>query len=197
MARCRNAVAVDGEGNVVAAGFIVNAEIASGGPGGIMFARPFTVIKFNGATGQSLAPGHQGSTTSPFFAAGATAVALDARGNVVAAGSTSRDFTVVKFSRKLTTVDFDGDGSTDITVYRDGMWYVIRSLDSEQTPVGWGGLSQDIAVPWDYDGDGKIDQAVYRDGVWWILRLSDGCDTGINWGLYEPILVGRYRLFYC
>ena len=63
MARCRNAVAVDGEGNVVAAGFIVNAEIASGGPGGIMFARPFTVIKFNGATGQS--SGARLSTTPP------------------------------------------------------------------------------------------------------------------------------------
>ena len=95
-------------------------------------------------------------------------MALDPRRNVVAADSTSHDFTVVKFSRKLTTVDFDGDGSTDITVYRDGMWYVIRSSDGEQTPVGWGGLSQDIAVRRDYDGDGKIDQAVYRDGVWFI-----------------------------
>ena len=94
-------------------------------------------------------------------------------------------------SHRASSLDFDYDGRTDITVYRDGMWYVIRSSDGEQTPVGWGGLSQDIAVPWDYDGDGKIDQAVYRDGVWWTLRLSDGCDTGINWGLYEPILVGR------
>ena len=59
-------------------------------------------------------------------------------------------------------IDFDGDGTSDITVYRDGIWYVIRSSDGEQTSVGWGGAPQDIRVPADYDGDGKTDIAVYR-----------------------------------
>jgi hypothetical protein len=79
-------------------------------------------------------------------------------------------------------IDFDGDGKSDITVYRDGIWYVIRSSDGEQTSVGWGGAPQDKPVPADYDGDGKVDQAVYRDGTWFILRSSDGSVRGIPWG---------------
>src|SRR5262245_54782632 len=53
--------------------------------------------------------------------------------------------------------DFDGDGKSDITVYRSGIWYVIRSSNSAPTAVGWGGAPQDIPVPGDYDGDGKTD----------------------------------------
>jgi hypothetical protein len=52
-------------------------------------------------------------------------------------------------------VDFDGDGTSDITVYRDGMWYVARSTDGGQTAVGWGGAPQDKPLPADYDGTGR------------------------------------------
>jgi hypothetical protein len=79
-------------------------------------------------------------------------------------------------------MDVDGDGKSDITVYRDGVWYVIRSSDGIQTAVGWGGPPQDKPLPGDYDGDGKVDQAVYRDGVWFILRSSDGGGAVIEWG---------------
>src|SRR5262249_15954688 len=51
------------------------------------------------------------------------------------------------------------DGRTDIAVYRNGIWYVLRSSDGVQTAVAWGGAPQDIPVPGDYDGDGKTDQA--------------------------------------
>src|SRR5262249_53329095 len=69
---------------------------------------------------------------------------------------------------------FDGDGRSDITAYRDGIWYVLRSSDSGVTATEWGGLVQDIPVPQDYDGDGEVHVAVYRDGTWYILRSSDG-----------------------
>ena len=77
--------------------------------------------------------------------------------------------------------DYDGDGKTDVAVYRDGAWFIQRSSDRVQTAVGWGGLPQDIPVPADYDGDGKTDMAVYRDGNWFIRRSSDGGMIVIGW----------------
>ena len=79
-------------------------------------------------------------------------------------------------------MDFDGDGKSDQAVYRDGVWWILRSLIAGGIGVNWGGAPQDIPVPGDYDGDGKTDQAVYRDGVWWILRSSGGDGIGIGWG---------------
>jgi hypothetical protein len=79
-------------------------------------------------------------------------------------------------------IDFDGDGKTDQAVYRDGVWFILRSSDGSGMGITWGGAPQDIPVPGDYDGDGKTDQAVYRDGVWWVLRSSDGGGMGITWG---------------
>ena len=81
-----------------------------------------------------------------------------------------------------TLIDFDGDGLSDIGVYRNGVWFIRRSLDGGITAVEWGGLPQDKPVPADYDGDGKVDHAVYRDGAWFILRSSDGAQTAVGWG---------------
>ena len=78
--------------------------------------------------------------------------------------------------------DYDGDGKADIAVYREGIWYILRSSDGGVIAIGWGGLAQDIPVPRDYDGDGKTDIAVYRDGNWYIIRSSDGGVTTIGWG---------------
>ena len=82
----------------------------------------------------------------------------------------------------LVAVDFDGDGRSDVSIYREGGWHILRSSDGGVTAMGWGGLLQDIPVPADYDGDGKVDIAVYRDGIWYIIRSSDGGVTGTGWG---------------
>ena len=78
--------------------------------------------------------------------------------------------------------DYDGDGKTDIAVYRDGNWYILRSSDGAQTSVQWGGAAQDIPAAADYDGDGHSDIALYRDGIWYIVRSSDGAQLTFQWG---------------
>jgi glucose/arabinose dehydrogenase len=79
-------------------------------------------------------------------------------------------------------VDFDGDVRNDTGVYRDGIWFILRSSDGVLTAVGLGGAANDVPVPADYDGDGKADEAVYRNGIWFILRSSDGVLTAVGLG---------------
>jgi Tol biopolymer transport system component len=62
--------------------------------------------------------------------------------------------------------DFDGDGDTDVSVFRPstGTWFVRNG------PVSSFGTSGDVPVPGDYDGDGDTDIAVFRpaSGVWFV-----------------------------
>jgi hypothetical protein len=71
--------------------------------------------------------------------------------------------------------DFDGNGSTDIAVYRrsTGEWF-----GTGHATVQWGGLG-DIPVPGDYNGDGTSERAVYRPstGEWFV----NGHAT-VQWG---------------
>ncbi|MEP6463444.1 MAG: FG-GAP-like repeat-containing protein, partial [Frankiaceae bacterium] len=57
-----------------------------------------------------------------------------------------------------TVADFDGNGTTDLAVYRpgNGSWYIRNGRS-----VAWG-RSSDLPVPADYNGDGRTDIAVYR-----------------------------------
>jgi N-acetylneuraminic acid mutarotase len=78
-------------------------------------------------------------------------------------------------------LDFDGDGKSDIGVYRDGVWLILRSSDGSIVDAGWGGPSW-MPMMADYDGDGKADIAVYNaNGLWSIVRSSDGGNTLIGW----------------
>jgi hypothetical protein len=78
--------------------------------------------------------------------------------------------------------DFDGDGRTDLSVYRpsEGNWYLNRSTTGFGV-VHWG-ISTDVPVPDDYDNDGKADTAVFRNGAWFVLQSATGTVTGVNFG---------------
>lgn len=81
--------------------------------------------------------------------------------------------------------DFDGDGSTDISVFRpsDGIWYLQRSTQGFAA-INWG-ISSDKIVPADYDGDLKTDIAVFRKGensTWYILNSGTNTVRITQWG---------------
>ncbi|MGB7202943.1 MAG: FG-GAP-like repeat-containing protein [Pyrinomonadaceae bacterium] len=78
-----------------------------------------------------------------------------------------------------TKFDFDGDGRTDISIFRPtpGEWWVSRSSDGSHFAAQFG-ASTDRIAPADYDGDGKTDIAVWREApatqaAFYILNSSN------------------------
>ena len=84
------------------------------------------------------------------------------------------------FAGDRPVADFDGDGKTDLSVFRMGTWYIQRST-AGFIGVGFG-LGTDAITPGDYDGDGKADIAVFRTNTWYILKSSDGLVLTVPWG---------------
>ena len=85
--------------------------------------------------------------------------------------------------------DFDGDGQTDVSVFRrnpssfapnrgpegsTSQWWILNSSNSSNYAAAFG-QPDDIAVPADYTGDGRADIAFYRPSTsqWFILRSED------------------------
>ena len=71
--------------------------------------------------------------------------------------------------------DYDGDGKSDLAVYRAGYWSIYSLANGLILNNGgaWGGADA-LPVPGDYDGDGKSDLAVYSNGYWSIYSLANG-----------------------
>jgi 6-phosphogluconolactonase (cycloisomerase 2 family) len=73
-------------------------------------------------------------------------------------------------------LDFDGDGKTDIGIFRPGPgeWWINRSSNGSTFAVQFGAGSDHIR-PGDFTGDGKTDIALWRSttGEWFVLRSED------------------------
>ncbi len=82
------------------------------------------------------------------------------------------------------TGDHDGDGVSEIAVYKDGIWYWDTNgngvWDAGDTNYFFGGPGY-TPVTGDWDGDGNTDIGVYIDGIWLMDMNGNGLwDDGID-----------------
>lgn len=128
------------------------------------------------------------------------AIALQPDGKIVASGNTmlsaffGESFAVARFIATAptgiqTNFDYDGDGKSDISIYRpsNGQWWLNKSsagVDAFQF-----GASSDKMAPGDYTGDGKTDVAFWRPGTgeWFILRSEDSSYFTFHFGISTDI----------
>ena len=148
------------------------------------------------ATRVTITPGGGTFTTTPQTGTVDVAVAADTTYTLTATtslGTLSPPLTATVLGPPLqfgtqgdkpVPADYDGDGKTDLAVYRPATaeWFLFGTATGFHTRVFGAPASLglgDIPVPADYDGDGKVDLAIYRQatGEWFIFGTATGFRT--------------------
>ncbi|MBC7911510.1 MAG: VCBS repeat-containing protein, partial [Pyrinomonadaceae bacterium] len=190
-----HALALQPDNKIVAAGFART---------GMTNINPdFALARYNADGSLDTSFGSCGKIITAIAAANgsdfAYGVAVQPDGKVIAAGHTQQgvsndDVAVLRYmprgsSASPTSIDFDGDGRSDVAVYRagSGNWYINSTCASPKS-VSFG-TAGDRIVPADYDGDGQTDFAVFRSGVWYISRSSNNTIFAQQFGLADDIPV--------
>ncbi len=182
-----SSVAIQPDGKIVAAGNSGNGTLFGQGA-------DFAVIRYNPNGSLDTTFNGTGKVTTRFGGQDfVSEIAIQADGKIVVAGSTDFDlydfyqFVVVRYeggsnANIRTRFDFDGDGRSDISVFRpsNGEWQLNQSTNGFYATQF--GLSTDKITPADFDGDGRTDIAVYRDGFWYWLNSSNGSFQAAQFG---------------
>ncbi|MCZ7630504.1 MAG: VCBS repeat-containing protein [Microthrixaceae bacterium] len=96
-------------------------------------------------------------------------------------------FTCAAAQDATPAADFDGDGDSDVTVYRPSGngWFVQGGLSTS-----WG-TGSDIPITGDFNGDGKADPAVFRpsDRTWYVKANNGWGGLSTQWGVAGDVPV--------
>ncbi len=97
-------------------------------------------------------------------------------------------------SKRFTSCDFNGDGKTDVSIYRpsEGNWWIRKSDSWANLVIHWGAPA-DIPAPGDYDGDHKTDAAAFRPstGQWLIFQSATNTVRFATWGTGSDRIMPR------